>query len=123
MRQSPASSPMAASIGPFDPAGHVLLGIPPAGDRSKLIDALRVAGIEAAALAGLPPCGSLQGVQAMFGDDRAERFGFDLALMRRFIERSQQGFRWLLVSVADSDAARRVTAVARMQGAPPLARA
>ncbi len=119
----PLTVPLSASIGPFDPGGHVLLGIPPAADRSRLIDALRGAGIGAAALAGLPPCASVRGVQAMFGDERAERFGFDLALMRRFIEMSRLGFRWLLVSVADSEAAQRVAAVARMQGAPPPARA
>jgi hypothetical protein len=107
-----------ASFGTFKPVGHVVVAMPDDTRAAAAVQALRDAGFEAEDI--------LQ-YTAAEEDDEMDRmlrhasdfagFGYELQLMRRYQQLAKDGASWLIVYAPDDDHTRRVTDVARQNGA------
>lgn len=118
MNQTTESLQETTSFGTFKPVGHVLLGLPPGADRAVVIQALRDSGVDGDALTVFAPRETVSEMQAMLEDASAlAGFGFEITLMRRMLNLSCEGYRWLLVKVDDSVDAQRIVDVAQPHGA------
>jgi hypothetical protein len=105
------------SFGTFKPVGHVLIGITGAAATAALGTALRRAGLDAG-LVWVTPSESAAELQALIDNaSPLAGFGYEITLMRRYLELSASGHRWLLVPVADDAAAQQVGEAARAAGA------
>ena len=105
------------SFGTFKPVGHVLIGIKAGSGMQALEVALRSAGL-AADLVWVTPKESAEELQALIDDaSPLAGFGYEITLMRRYLELSRSGHRWLLVSVGDDETAQKVGDAARVAGA------
>lgn len=105
------------SFGTFKPVGHVLVGISSTSATSALERALFRAGFESG-LVWITPSESAEELQALI--DTASPlagFGYEITLMRRYVELSQSGYRWLLVKVDSNEQAQLVGDAAREVGA------
>lgn len=105
------------SFGTFKPVGHVMVGIASTSATSALERALFRAGFESG-LVWITPSESAEELQALI--DTASPlagFGYEITLMRRYVELSQSGYRWLLVKVDSNEQAHLVGDAAREAGA------
>ena len=105
------------SFGTFKPVGHVMVGIASTSATSALERALFRAGFESG-LVWITPSESAEELQALI--DTASPlagFGYEITLMRRYVELSQSGYRWLLVKVDSNEQAQLVGDAARDAGA------
>ncbi len=105
------------SFGTFKPVGHVLVGI--AGDAAThmLEHALFRAGFESG-LVWITPSESASELQALIDNaSPLAGFGYEITLMRRYLELSRSGCRWLLVKVDGEEQAQAVGEAARLAGA------
>lgn len=105
------------SFGTFKPVGHVMVGIASTSATSALERALFRAGFESG-LVWITPSESAEELQALI--DTASPlagFGYEITLMRRYVELSQSGYRWLLVKVDSNEQAQLVGDAAREAGA------
>lgn len=118
-----SSSTMAAdglptSFGTFKPVGHVMMGLPTQGQVDALESALHGAGWAGTAVLHFTPREELHELQALVDNaGAAAGFGFEITLLRRYVELTQQGYRWLLVKVDDLDHATAASEIARTNGA------
>jgi hypothetical protein len=111
-------SDLPTSFGTFKPVGHVMVGLP-------TLDALRAARAELRErgwpedeLVLFAPAESVEAMQALVDNASGlAGLGYEITMMRRYIELAQQGFRWLLVKVDDSEAAAEVAEVVKRHGA------
>lgn len=108
----------ATSFGTFKPVGHVMVGLP---DRAAL-QALK-AGLHAPGVPGLPadeltPSESIEEMQALIDNaSPLAGFGYEITLMRRYVELAQKGTRWLIVKTDSDEDAERVGELAKAHGA------
>lgn len=105
------------SFGTFKPVGHVMVGIASTSATSALERALFRAGFESG-LVWITPSESAEELKALI--DTASPlagFGYEITLMRRYVELSQSGYRWLLVKVDSNEQAQLVGDAAREAGA------
>ena len=105
------------SFGTFKPVGHVLVGMPNSNATSALERALFRAGFESG-LVWITPKESAEELQALIDNaSPLAGFGYEITLMRRYVELSHQGFRWLLVKIDNDEQAQAVGDAAREVGA------
>jgi len=105
------------SFGTFKPVGHVLVGIKDSAATSTLERALFRAGFESG-LVWITPRESAEELQALVDDaSPLAGFGYEITLMRRYVELSKSGHRWLLVKVDNDEQAAAVGEAAREAGA------
>lgn len=105
------------SFGTFEPVGHVLVGIASNVRCSVLEQALQTAGFESG-LVWITPRESAAELQALIDNaSPLAGFGYEITLMRRYVELSRDGHRWLLVKIEDDEQARRAGDAARASGA------
>jgi hypothetical protein len=105
------------SFGTFKPVGHVVIGILGDAAARALEDALDLAGFRSG-LVWVTARESAEELEALIRNaSPLAGFGYEITLMRRYLELSRGGHRWLLVPVADDDAARRVGEIAYGGGA------
>jgi hypothetical protein len=105
------------SFGTFKPVGHVLIGMPGNGAIGELERALFRAGFDTG-LVWITPRESADELRALIDDaSPLAGFGYEITLMRRYVELSNAGHRWLLVKVDSDEQAEAVGAAAREVGA------
>jgi hypothetical protein len=105
------------SFGTFKPVGHVLIGIAGQGTTAALERALFRAGFESG-LVWITPRESADELQALIEDaSPLAGFGYEITLMRRYVELSKSGHRWLLVKIDSDEQAAAVGEAAREAGA------
>jgi hypothetical protein len=93
----------------FEPVGHVLVGLPTQGDVDALIEALHAAGWPPQALLHFTPKESVDELESLVdGAGPLAGFGYEITLLRRYLELARNGYRWLLVKVEGPDAAATV---------------
>lgn len=108
----------ATSFGTFKPVGHVMVGLPSRAALRALKSALNEPGVAGQPADELTPSESVDEMQALIdGASPLAGFGYEIALMRRYLELSRQGTRWLVVKVESNAAAQRVAELAKAQGA------
>ncbi len=106
------------SFGVFKPVGHLMVGVPTQAQVDSLEVALQPAGWPTAALQRFIPRESVAELAAMVDNAGAMAgFGYEITLLRRYLALAEQGYRWLLIKVDDSEHAAVATEIAREHGA------
>ena len=112
------SDSLPTSFGVFKPVGHVMVGVPTQAHVNSLVAALQGAGWAEDAVLPFTPRESAAELEAMVDNAGAMAgFGYEITMLRRYLALAQQGYRWLLVKVDDSEHAAAVAAKARECGA------
>lgn len=106
------------SFGALKPVGHVLLALPSTSSRSLVQTGLQLDGWPDDELIEFQPRETVEELSKLIDNSSgAAGFGYELTLMRRYLELAQSGHVWLLVKVDDTEQAQRVAALARRYGA------
>lgn len=106
------------SFGSLKPIGHVLLALSSRRQRDTVRQALADDGWPDEATLLFDPTDAEGELRALIdGASGMAGFGYEISLMRRYLELAQRGASWLLVKVDDGDVALRVGQLARLYGA------
>ncbi|MFT3818261.1 MAG: hypothetical protein QM750_11615 [Rubrivivax sp.] len=106
------------SFGALKPVGHVLIALRTVQQQSILEVALLEEGWAPEQLAEFKPRDSVQELTGLVDNAGGMAgFGYEITLMRRYLELARNGHRWLLVRVDDDTKAQRVGELARLYGA------
>lgn len=109
IRGDAASESVPASFRDFEPVGHVMVGLPTQGDVDALVQALHGAGWAQDSLERFTPKESVDELQSLVdGAGPLAGFGFEITLLRRYLDLARNGYCWLLVKVDGTDAAATV---------------
>ena len=101
------------TLGTFNPVGHVMLAFADDAAAAAAAQALREAGVEDGDVIALTSAELEPPLTAMLRHaSGAAGFGYEVTLMRRYLDLASQGAGWLLVRAPDDAAAERVRAVA-----------
>jgi hypothetical protein len=103
-----------ATVRSVKPVGHVMVGLPDRRSLQAMKDALAETDQPGLAADELTPNESIDEIQAMI--DKASPlagFGYELTLMRRYVQLARQGYNWLVVKVDSDQQADRVAQLAR----------
>jgi hypothetical protein len=104
-----ASGSVPASFRGFEPVGHVMVGLPTQVDVDALVQALHGAGWPQDTLLRFTPKESVDELQSLVdGAGPLAGFGFEITLLRRYLDLARNGCCWLLVKVDGADAAATV---------------
>ena len=118
MNDAARAEPLPTSFGAFKPTGHVMVGMPSLEQAGSLTGKLRAAGWAEEAVTPFTPRENVAEMQALIDNASGlAGFGYELTLMRRYLELARQGHCWLLVKVDDDDQAQCVGRLARLYGA------
>lgn len=118
MSETITKGDLPTSFGAFNPVGHLMVGLPGAGQAEALTNALQAHGWPSEDLVAFTPRESIAEFEAMI--DHASGlagFGYEITLQRRYLKLAREGSRWLLVKVDDVDEAARAADIAREHGA------
>jgi hypothetical protein len=106
------------SFGVFKPVGHVMLGLPTKTLVDTLAETLHGAGWPRDAMQEFAPRETVAELEAMVdGAGPLSGFGYEITMLRRYLELSRTGSRWLLVKVDGTEQAAQVAELARQVGA------
>lgn len=106
------------SFGAFKPVGHLMVGLPTAEAAQALSSSLLQAGWPVDGVLQFSPRESVDELQKLVDSAGAMAgFGYEITLMRRYLDLARQGVCWLLVKVDGTDDAARAAALARNQDA------
>jgi hypothetical protein len=104
------------SFGTLKPVGHALLALADAESEERLLAGLREAGFDQ--ISRIAPSETQAELEHMIDNaSGASGFGYEIVLMKRYLELAKRGCRWVLVKVDRSDDAARVGELARLHGA------
>lgn len=118
MTESPHLQDLPTAFGALKPVGHVLLAVPSGTQLSVLQTALQRDGDGERTAVEFQPHDAVTELATMIDNaSGAAGFGYELALMRRYLQLARAGHRWLLVKVEGTDEAARVGQLARLYGA------
>ena len=85
------------SFGAFKPTGHVMIGMPSEAQAASLKGALCAAGWADDAVLPFTPRENAAEMQALIDNASGlAGFGYEITLMRRYVQASRDGCRWLL---------------------------
>lgn len=106
------------SFGALKPVGHLMVGMPASSPPGALRERLLQAGWQPDELLHISPRESHAELQTLIDNAGGMAgFGYEITLMRRYLELAKQGVRWLLVKVDGTDGAARAAEQARSEGA------
>lgn len=106
------------SFGTLKPVGHVLMAVKTRSQADILSVALAEAGWPADTVSEFRPQETVEELAAMVGNASGlAGFGYEITLMRRYLELAREGHSWLLVKVDDDDHAERAAQLGRLYGA------
>lgn len=106
------------SFGTLKPIDHVLVALRTPQHCSALQSALARAGWSDGHVNEFKPRETVDELAAMVDKaSGAAGFGYELTLMRRYLQLARAGHCWLLVKVANDEGAERLAQVARQHGA------
>jgi len=106
------------SFGVFKPVGSLMVGLPTQQQADALVVALHGAGWPGGAVLHFRPRETLAELEAMVeGAGALAGFGYEITLLRRYVDLTRQGYCWLLVKVDGVEPAAAAAAIARGCGA------
>lgn len=112
------SAARATSFGTFKPVGHVMVGLPDRASLTALKAALNAPGVPGLPADELTPAESIDEMQALIDNaSPLAGFGYEITLMRRYVELARQGTRWLIVKTDSDEDAAHVGELAKAHGA------
>lgn len=119
MPQAPDDSPArATSFGTFKPVGHVMVGLPTRAALQALKAELNAPGVPGLPADELTPSESIDEMQALIdGASPLAGFGYEITLMRRYLELARRGYSWLVVKADNDEEAARIGELAKAHGA------
>jgi hypothetical protein len=104
------------SFGVFKPVGHVMVGLPTQSQLNSLVVALHSAGWPLVAMRQISH--SVDEMQAMLDNaGLMAGFGYEIQLLRHYMDLTEAGYFWLLVKADDMEHATAAAEVARGCGA------
>ena len=107
------------SLGSFKPVGHVMVAVPDSAQANAFEKDLHEQGF---APEDVLHFGAEEGrddmAEMLKGASDFAGFGYEITLMRRYLELSKQGCRWVLVYAPKDAQAGKVQAAAQRHGAP-----
>ena len=113
-----AADSLPTSFGTFKPVGHVMMGLPTQAQVDALATALHASGWARAGVLHFTPKEEVHELQALVDNAGAMAgFGYEITLLRRYLDLAKLGYRWLLVKVDDADHAAAACEIARTSGA------
>jgi hypothetical protein len=109
---------LTGTSGVFNPVGHLMVGLPLPSQLRALVRLLRGAGWPADMVLRFDVEQAQPDTRAMAASARVMAgLDFQIALLRRYLSLSRDGYGWLLVRAEDARRARAVAALARDCGA------
>lgn len=106
------------SFGALKPVGHVLLALPSLAQRAVVQTGLQLDGWSDDDVIEFEPRESVAELEQLIEHSSgAAGFGYELTLMRRYLDLARSGHVWLLVKVDDDNAAQRVAQISHLYGA------
>ena len=106
------------SFGALKPVGHVLLALPSTNLRDAVQTGLQLEGWPDDEVIEFEPREAVEDLtQLIERSSGAAGFGYEITLMRRYLDLARSGHVWLLVKVDDTEQAERVAQLARLYGA------
>jgi hypothetical protein len=103
-----------ATLGAFNPVGHVVLAFADDAAAAKAVQALQDAGADPADVLVFSSAELHRPMSDMLRNaSGAAGFGYEVTLMRRYIDLAAQGAGWIVVHVPDDAAAERVRDIAK----------
>ncbi len=113
-----AADSLHTSFGTFKPVGHVMMGLPTQGQADALAAALHTSGWPGTDVLHFTPKEEVHELQALVDNAGAMAgFGYEITLLRRYLDLARLGYRWLLVKVDDVEHAAAASEIARTSGA------
>ena len=107
------------SLGSFKPVGHVMVALPDDEQASAFEKALHEQGFAPEDVLHFGAEEEFDGMEKMLkGASDFAGFGYEITLMRRYLELSRQGCRWVLVYAPKDAQAEKVQAAAQRHRAP-----
>ena len=107
------------SLGSFKPVGHVMVALPDGGQAGAFEKELREQGFAAEDILQFGAGEGRDDMASMLeGASDFAGFGYEITLMRRYLELSKQGCRWVLVYAPKDAQAEKVQAAAQRHRAP-----
>lgn len=105
------------TFGAFNPVGHVMVGVPSQDHLAHAREALADAGFDDEDVLEFSPREVHQGMDEMVDNvSPVVSFGYESVLMKRYVQLSQRGYRWLVVYAPDDDDVERLKTVLQAQG-------
>jgi len=102
------------TLGTFNPVGHIVLAFVDEAAAASAAQALHEAGLEAADVLAFSSAELRPPLEALLrASSGAAGFGYEVTLVRRYIDLANQGAGWLVVRAPDDDVTGRVQAIAR----------
>jgi hypothetical protein len=106
------------SFGTFKPVGYLMVGLPSPDAVQALQASLASAGWTQADMLHFAPGDSAAELEDMIANASGiAGFGYEITLLRRYLDLTRQGVRWLLVAADDTVQATEVADLARQHGA------
>jgi hypothetical protein len=100
------------TFGAFNPVGHVMVGLRSQSHLQQACDALAHAGFAEDDVLVFSPREVGEGMDQLSEDvSPLSAFGYEGVLMKRYVQLSHQGYRWLVVYAPDGDDVDRLKAV------------
>jgi hypothetical protein len=102
------------TLGTFNPVGHIVLAFADDAAAANAAQALREAGLEAADVLAFDSAELRPAMEALLrASSGAVGFGYEVTLVRRYIDLANEGAGWLVVRAPDDAVAGRVQEIAR----------
>jgi hypothetical protein len=106
------------SFGVFKPVGHIMLGLPTQAQVDASVASLHEAGWPPATVRQFSPRESVAEMRSMVDNAGGlSGFGYEITLLRRYLELTEAGYRWLLVRVDNRERAETAAGLAQGCGA------
>lgn len=106
------------SFGVFKPVGWLMVGLPTQALAEGLVEALHAAGWPGGEVLHFTPRESLAELEAMVENAGSMAgFGYEITLLRRYVDLAKIGYRWVLAKVDGVDHAAAAAEIARGCGA------
>lgn len=101
------------TLGTFNPVGHIVLAFADDATAAKAAEALHEAGLEAADVLVFSSAELRPAMEALLrASSGAVGFGYEVTLVRRYIDLANHGAGWLVVHAPDDAVAGRVQEIA-----------
>jgi tRNA A58 N-methylase Trm61 len=105
------------TFGAFNPVGHVMVGVQSQDHLARAREAFSQAGFEDEDVLEFSPREAHQDMDEMVDKvSPVVSFGYESVLMKRYVQLSQRGYRWLVVYAPDEDDVERLKTVLAQQG-------
>lgn len=106
------------TFGAFNPVGHVMVGLRSDAHLRQAKEAIARAGFDEEDVLEFAPREVNQGMDEMADNvSPLVSFGYESVLMKRYVQLSRQGYRWLVVYAPHHDDVERLTGVLNEIGA------